>query len=94
MYHEGRWGTVCDSHWGPADGRVVCRQLGHGTLERVVGQAEFGEGYGPVWQHRVDCHGDEDTLENCGLSPWGEGDCTHRQDAGVVCKYRLWGHLK
>ena len=22
------WGTVCDSGWGTADARVVCRQLG------------------------------------------------------------------
>ena len=85
MYYGGRWGTVCGRHFSYQDAIVVCKQLGFNYVVDIKTKAEFGEGNGPIWFHRVDCYGDEEELKYCGHLPWGTGDCWHDEDAGVIC---------
>ena len=85
LWHAGSWGTVCDDSWDLVDAEVVCRQLGCGQALAALGEASFGPGVGPVWLDEVECLGSEVTLEACQAEPWGHGDCTHKEDAGVRC---------
>ena len=85
VFHDRRWGTVCDDSWDLVDAEVVCRQLGCGQALAALGEASFGPGVGPVWLDEVECLGSEVTLEACQAEPWGHGDCTHKEDAGVRC---------
>lgn len=32
------------------------------------------------------CGGTENSIEKCVSRGWGNSDCTHQEDAGVVCK--------
>uniref|UniRef100_A0A8C3KYS5 Soluble scavenger receptor cysteine-rich domain-containing protein SSC5D n=1 Tax=Chrysolophus pictus TaxID=9089 RepID=A0A8C3KYS5_CHRPC len=85
VLHDHQWGTVCDDDWSLSEATVVCRQLGCGTAVSAPGSAHFGQGSGRVWLDNVNCTGAEATLSECQRRPWGSNDCTHREDAGVVC---------
>ncbi|XP_068519891.1 deleted in malignant brain tumors 1 protein-like isoform X1 [Anas acuta] len=85
VLHDQKWGTVCDDTWDINDAAVVCRELGCGTAMSAPGSAHFGQGSDPIWLDNVHCVGTESTFAECGLKSWGEHNCGHSEDAGVVC---------
>ncbi|NWS78352.1 DMBT1 protein, partial [Crotophaga sulcirostris] len=85
VFHDHKWGTVCDDSWDLQDATVVCRQLGCGVALSAPGSAHFGPGEDPIWLDDVHCTGSEATLSECQLNSWGEHNCGHSEDAGVVC---------
>ncbi|XP_074786440.1 scavenger receptor cysteine-rich type 1 protein M130-like [Athene noctua] len=85
IYYQGVWGTVCDDGWDLSDAAVVCHQLGCGGAVEAAGSARFGEGSGQIWLAAVNCSGAEAALWDCPAGPWGQHDCGHKEDAGVIC---------
>ncbi|XP_067283362.1 uncharacterized protein [Pseudorasbora parva] len=83
ILHDGRWGTVCDDSWDIEDAAVVCKQLGCGGA--VNSNANFGHGTDQIWLDEVKCLGNESSLSQCSHNGFGVNDCSHREDAGVVC---------
>ena len=86
MFYNDVWGTICDDNWDTQDATVVCRQLGLTTTNvQALGSSYFGPGFGTTWLDEVGCQGYESDLVDCLHSGWGVEDCTHAEDASVVC---------
>ncbi|XP_062566592.1 deleted in malignant brain tumors 1 protein-like [Saccostrea cucullata] len=79
------WGTVCDDSWDDNDARVVCRTLGFSGSGSAYSNAHFGEGSGQIWMDDVNCGGGERSLALCPFNGFGNENCGHSEDAGVVC---------
>uniref|UniRef100_A0A8C0IZQ9 SRCR domain-containing protein n=1 Tax=Chelonoidis abingdonii TaxID=106734 RepID=A0A8C0IZQ9_CHEAB len=73
VFHNKKWGTVCDDGWDLQDAGVVCRQLGSDH----------------IWLNNINCTGTEAAFSNCGARPVGDNNCTHGEDAGVECSGNL-----
>ncbi|KAJ8254135.1 hypothetical protein COCON_G00207470 [Conger conger] len=89
VYHGGEWGTVCDDGWDMNEAQVVCRQLGFPGAQSVVEGGAYGSGSGTIWLDDLDCKGTESSLSSCTFKGWGVTDCTHSEDAGVICEKKL-----
>ena len=85
ILYNGEWGTICDDVWDLDNARVVCRQLGFRTALGAPNRATFGQGRGRIWLDDVDCDGTENSIVDCIHNGWGEHNCGHSEDAGVVC---------
>ena len=72
IYHNGRWGTVCDHGWGSEESIVACRQLGYNTYVSY----RHGNNITKVfWLDNVICNWNESSLLGCRNDGWGVYNC-------------------
>ncbi|XP_065436171.1 scavenger receptor cysteine-rich domain-containing protein SCART1-like [Chrysemys picta bellii] len=84
----GAWGTLCDSRWDLLDANVLCRQLDCGFAVSAPGGGYFGKGTGSVWTDTFHCKGTEPHLGHCPVTALGASQCSHDNDASVICSGR------
>ncbi|XP_029640742.1 neurotrypsin [Octopus sinensis] len=82
VFHEGIWGTICDDWWDVRNAIVVCRMIGFSTGK----EHKPTPGDGPIWLDDVKCKGWEEKISDCDRKNWGDHDCFHNEDAGVICQ--------
>ena len=89
VYHNGTWGTVSDDDWDLQDATVVCHELGYISATAAIKSARFGPGSGPILFSELSCVGNESSVTECYQHSTGAHNCTHSEDAGVVCASQL-----
>lgn len=86
VYHNGQWGTICDTNWALQAAKVVCNELGYRTAIVANKKSFFATATGPIHLSNVTCTGIEDSILKCASNGWGNsGSCSHKDDAGVRC---------
>uniref|UniRef100_A0A8B9HYM3 Lysyl oxidase homolog n=1 Tax=Astyanax mexicanus TaxID=7994 RepID=A0A8B9HYM3_ASTMX len=86
VFYKGEWGTICDDDFSLANANVLCRQLGFVSATGWAHSAKYGKGSGKIWLDNIQCSGSERSISVCKSRGWGNSDCTHDEDAGVICK--------
>ena len=83
---DGLWNTICDSNWSIDKANAVCNLLGFSGAVGLFHEAYFGEGKGSIRIIDDRCfHLDNVSNLLCLLSSQIKSDCSHANDAGVVC---------
>ncbi|XP_067884748.1 lysyl oxidase homolog 3B-like isoform X3 [Heterodontus francisci] len=86
VFYEGEWGTICDDDFKLENAHVLCKMMGFTKATGWTHSAKYGKGAGRVWLDNLDCRGTEKDVSECKSLGWGQTDCTHEEDAGVICK--------
>uniref|UniRef100_A0A8C4YQL8 SRCR domain-containing protein n=1 Tax=Gopherus evgoodei TaxID=1825980 RepID=A0A8C4YQL8_9SAUR len=86
VFYNEEWGTICDDDFTLANAHVLCRHLGFVAATGWAHSAKYGKGIGRVWLDNVNCGGSEKSIADCKSRGWGNSDCSHEEDAGVICK--------
>ena len=85
VYHDGQWGTVCDDSWHRIDADAICKQLSFESAEQIFYNAKYGQGAGPILVDQINCPAGAQSILDCKHEGWGNHDCQHSEDAGVIC---------
>ena len=65
---------------------MACHELGYRDGQAVV-EGGFGPAQSnvPIWMDQVSCQGTEQFLSDCSFDGWGDHNCHHNEDVGVIC---------
>ncbi|KAH3854228.1 hypothetical protein DPMN_096767, partial [Dreissena polymorpha] len=88
VFHNDKWGTVCDDDFDSFEAKVVCRMMGfNGNLfvPIALSSITYGQGTGQIWLDNMMCKGSECSLVHCQTKRWGDHNCQHSEDIGVDC---------
>ncbi|CAH2299031.1 lysyl oxidase homolog 3 isoform X2 [Pelobates cultripes] len=86
VFYNQEWGTICDDDFTMENAHILCRHLGFTEATGWTHSAKYGKGVGRIWLDNVICSGSEKSITDCNSRGWGNSDCTHEEDAGVICK--------
>lgn len=92
LQYDGQWGLMCGDGLGMQEALVICRQLGCGSVRAFSKYILTPEEMKQPGMYGAQCHGEEATLWECILDPWGPiSGCRCQCVAVIICSGRLEG---
>ena len=88
IFHNDKWGTICDDYFDINATQVACRMLGFGGALDFYPNAVLGQGATdePIWLDDVVCEtGTETSFYECNKANFGINNCRHTEDVGIAC---------
>jgi len=89
VYYNGTWGTVCDDGFQMEEAHMVCISLGYTQAKKTYGPVHLCHKNlppcGPILLDDLSCPPKATSVSECDHNGWGEHNCGHHQDIGVVC---------
>ncbi|XP_063448443.1 neurotrypsin-like [Mytilus trossulus] len=86
IFHNGEWGTVCDTSFNAAHATVICRMLGYNNSDAsILKTPVISQGKGKIFFENINCLGQEMDIEDCTFSNWENSHCNHANDIGIDC---------
>lgn len=88
IYHDSKWGTVCDDSWDYEDARAVCRHLGTSGGSKFFPKSGWGAdsgATGTIWYDEIRCTSSNNDFQHCAGNAWGSHNCKHNEDVHMRC---------
>ena len=70
-------------NFAPDSNKAILKHFSNMAIP--VNNAFFGQGVGKIWLDDLSCTGNETGIGACSHKPWGDSNCHHSEDAGVIC---------
>lgn len=87
IFHEGRWGTVCNSGFDATAAKIICNSIGYPSdSPSLMSASGFGTPPSTVWLDGVRCNGNETAIDVCTHNRFGLTSCTHDKDVAIMCR--------
>ena len=85
IFHNGKWGNICDDEWDKYEAEIVCNQLNYHLGGKPTHSGFFGKARRKFLMDNLYCTGKESELSACRFDGWGVSDCEDSEAAGVIC---------
>jgi len=86
VFHQTKWGDICNDKWTLREANVVCKGLGLEPATFAIKRQMFASNYGRVKLLRgAKCMGNESFIGDCKHSGWVNVRWCYENVAGAVC---------
>ncbi|XP_064596679.1 uncharacterized protein LOC135463349 [Liolophura sinensis] len=86
VYHNGRWGNICDTGMTATTATVICRNLGYQSFVQFHCCLLYGRGTGRFLIYKLQCSGSESDVSDCSDNLWDVGNCGEFSVLGLTCE--------
>ncbi|XP_060085476.1 deleted in malignant brain tumors 1 protein-like [Ylistrum balloti] len=91
VYHDGRWGTVCDDGFNEKTTRGICYLI-YGEWPSSVSYYSGSRGTtvsyaSTIWLDQLECTDSYYYGPQCRANYWGVNDCSHSEDVSIECTF-------